>query len=361
MERPRSNDMVQERVVGWGRGCSPGSGGRFSARVCPALVSTGRTLPASKAAPSLLRSTSLTGPNSTSHLSDKFWRQSRPSCCTTPLPPRRELQSVMGTAANAGSGFGNWASDPASPRSRRPATGQPPAGSDHRPRRRGFRHRAGSEGPSGAFEVRYLRWSHVPPQPSRPSGPFVGETSDSPSGSLGSSFIIPRGAVGGRAESCPSLLLFLHFGRREESECEPRATSHEQEASSSRRCPFLPPWRVSTVSTVSTVSVPVAASSYRRQKPKSELQSLHFSLCCACSCFCLADTHTTCLNSPESPNHPNHPNPPPSKMPVAVGTPQTLYDKVLQAHVVDQKLDGTILLYIGRFCALGLLVLSGHF
>ncbi len=35
-------------------------------------------------------------------------------------------------------------------------------------------------------------------------------------------------------------------------------------------------------------------------------------------------------------------------MPVAEGTPQTLYDKVLQAHVVDQKLDGTILLYIGR-------------
>jgi len=37
-------------------------------------------------------------------------------------------------------------------------------------------------------------------------------------------------------------------------------------------------------------------------------------------------------------------------MPVAVGTPQTLYDKVLQAHVVDQKLDGTILLYIGALC-----------
>ena len=40
------------------------------------------------------------------------------------------------------------------------------------------------------------------------------------------------------------------------------------------------------------------------------------------------------------------------KMPVADRTPQTLYDKVLQAHVVDQKLDGTILLYIGRFCVL---------
>ncbi|CCF35931.1 hypothetical protein CH063_07609, partial [Colletotrichum higginsianum] len=35
-------------------------------------------------------------------------------------------------------------------------------------------------------------------------------------------------------------------------------------------------------------------------------------------------------------------------MPVAEGNPQTLYDKVLQAHVVDEKLDGTILLYIGK-------------
>lgn len=35
-------------------------------------------------------------------------------------------------------------------------------------------------------------------------------------------------------------------------------------------------------------------------------------------------------------------------MPGAEGTPQTLYDKVLQAHVVDEKLDGTILLYIDR-------------
>ncbi|KAM0630679.1 hypothetical protein ACHAQG_000342 [Verticillium nonalfalfae] len=33
-------------------------------------------------------------------------------------------------------------------------------------------------------------------------------------------------------------------------------------------------------------------------------------------------------------------------MPVAEGSPQTLYDKVLQAHVVDEKLDGTLLLYI---------------
>lgn len=34
-------------------------------------------------------------------------------------------------------------------------------------------------------------------------------------------------------------------------------------------------------------------------------------------------------------------------MPVAERAPQTLYDKVLQAHIVDEKLDGTILLYIG--------------
>lgn len=36
-------------------------------------------------------------------------------------------------------------------------------------------------------------------------------------------------------------------------------------------------------------------------------------------------------------------------MPAPVGTPQTLYDKVLSAHIVDEKLDGTILLYIGKF------------
>lgn len=37
-------------------------------------------------------------------------------------------------------------------------------------------------------------------------------------------------------------------------------------------------------------------------------------------------------------------------MPAAEHTPQTLYDKVLEAHIVDEKLDGTILLYIG-LCA----------
>jgi 3-isopropylmalate dehydratase len=35
-------------------------------------------------------------------------------------------------------------------------------------------------------------------------------------------------------------------------------------------------------------------------------------------------------------------------MPAAERTPQTLYDKVFQAHIVDEKLDGTILLYIDR-------------
>ncbi|KAJ4418916.1 3-isopropylmalate dehydratase [Gnomoniopsis sp. IMI 355080] len=35
-------------------------------------------------------------------------------------------------------------------------------------------------------------------------------------------------------------------------------------------------------------------------------------------------------------------------MPSAEGAPRTLYDKVLQAHIVDEKLDGTLLLYIDR-------------
>ena len=34
-------------------------------------------------------------------------------------------------------------------------------------------------------------------------------------------------------------------------------------------------------------------------------------------------------------------------MPVAEGAPRTLYDKVFQEHIVDERLDGTILLYIG--------------
>lgn len=36
-------------------------------------------------------------------------------------------------------------------------------------------------------------------------------------------------------------------------------------------------------------------------------------------------------------------------MPSAVKGPQTLYDKVLESHIVDEKEDGTILLYIGIY------------
>jgi 3-isopropylmalate dehydratase len=34
-------------------------------------------------------------------------------------------------------------------------------------------------------------------------------------------------------------------------------------------------------------------------------------------------------------------------MPGAVRGPQTLYDKVFHDHIVDEKDDGTVLLYIG--------------
>jgi 3-isopropylmalate dehydratase len=34
-------------------------------------------------------------------------------------------------------------------------------------------------------------------------------------------------------------------------------------------------------------------------------------------------------------------------MPSAVKPPKTLYDKVFEAHIVDEKEDGTVLLYIG--------------
>lgn len=37
-------------------------------------------------------------------------------------------------------------------------------------------------------------------------------------------------------------------------------------------------------------------------------------------------------------------------MPGPERNPQTLYDKVLSNHIVDEKLDGTILLYIGMSC-----------
>jgi hypothetical protein len=36
-----------------------------------------------------------------------------------------------------------------------------------------------------------------------------------------------------------------------------------------------------------------------------------------------------------------------ANMPSAEGRAQTLYDKVFQDHIVDERLDGTILLYIG--------------
>jgi len=36
-------------------------------------------------------------------------------------------------------------------------------------------------------------------------------------------------------------------------------------------------------------------------------------------------------------------------MPGADRKPKTLYDKVLDAHIVNEQEDGTILLYIGMF------------
>lgn len=38
-------------------------------------------------------------------------------------------------------------------------------------------------------------------------------------------------------------------------------------------------------------------------------------------------------------------------MPGADKKPKTLYDKVLDAHIVNEQEDGTILLYIGMFFA----------
>jgi hypothetical protein len=38
-------------------------------------------------------------------------------------------------------------------------------------------------------------------------------------------------------------------------------------------------------------------------------------------------------------------------MPSAVKPPRTLYDKVFEDHIVDEKDDGTILLYIGTLAA----------
>ena len=39
-------------------------------------------------------------------------------------------------------------------------------------------------------------------------------------------------------------------------------------------------------------------------------------------------------------------------MPGVVRSPQTLYDKVLAAHIVDEQPDGTLLLYIGELVAI---------
>jgi 3-isopropylmalate dehydratase len=38
-------------------------------------------------------------------------------------------------------------------------------------------------------------------------------------------------------------------------------------------------------------------------------------------------------------------------MPSAVKPPQTLYDKVFEDHIVEEKEDGTVLLYIGTIDA----------
>lgn len=35
-------------------------------------------------------------------------------------------------------------------------------------------------------------------------------------------------------------------------------------------------------------------------------------------------------------------------MPSAVKKPKTLYDKVFDAHIVNEQEDGTVLLYIGK-------------
>ena len=46
-------------------------------------------------------------------------------------------------------------------------------------------------------------------------------------------------------------------------------------------------------------------------------------------------------------------------MPSAVKPPQTLYDKVFEDHIVEEKEDGTILLYIGMFLAVVVSLCSG--
>lgn len=36
-------------------------------------------------------------------------------------------------------------------------------------------------------------------------------------------------------------------------------------------------------------------------------------------------------------------------MPSVTKKPSTLYEKVLESHIVDERDDGTLLLYIGKF------------
>lgn len=43
-------------------------------------------------------------------------------------------------------------------------------------------------------------------------------------------------------------------------------------------------------------------------------------------------------------------------MPSAVKPPQTLYDKVFEDHIVEEKEDGTVLLYIGMSLSMSLCV-----
>lgn len=52
--------------------------------------------------------------------------------------------------------------------------------------------------------------------------------------------------------------------------------------------------------------------------------------------------------------------PPTSTMPSAVKPPQTLYDKVFEDHIVEEKEDGTVLLYIGMSLCVWKLLCGSH-
>lgn len=47
-------------------------------------------------------------------------------------------------------------------------------------------------------------------------------------------------------------------------------------------------------------------------------------------------------------------------MPSAVKPPRTLYDKVFEDHIVDEKDDGTILLYIGMSAGVRAIAISDN-